>query len=214
MGFCTRRHFFLVICVLQMIATIERQIFDFLGYMWAPILANFFQIIFVIFGFFGAYQYRSKYIIAFCIWSIIWIGWNIFIICFYLNVGILDKEGDALNFGTSSVSWWEVNGAGCKPSYASPPVTSTSRPTIPSFSTDSDGGTLETVLSSHVTLDPVGEFAPYRPLRPTSISGCLLSYEHVEVLHAAINCLLAVSNPNARSIFISLSLIGDLRKVT
>jgi hypothetical protein len=41
-------------------------VFDFLGYMWAPILANFFHIIFVIFGFFGTFQYRPKYIITVC----------------------------------------------------------------------------------------------------------------------------------------------------
>lgn len=43
---------------------IERQVLDFLGYMWAPILVNFFHIIFVIFGFFGAYQLSAKYIVT------------------------------------------------------------------------------------------------------------------------------------------------------
>nr|CAD7202730.1 unnamed protein product [Timema douglasi] len=72
------------------VSTIERQVFDFLGYMWAPILANFFNIIFVIFGFYGAFQFRPKYIIT---------------------------DSDVLNLGTGSVSWWEVNGAGCRPIY-------------------------------------------------------------------------------------------------
>lgn len=49
--------------VLQ-ITVIQRQVFDFLGFLWIPILVNFFEIIFVIFGFFGAFQYRPKYIIA------------------------------------------------------------------------------------------------------------------------------------------------------
>ncbi|XP_071440667.1 sodium/potassium-transporting ATPase subunit beta-1-interacting protein 4 [Hetaerina americana] len=201
MGFCTRRHFLLVILVLQMVATIERQVFDFLGFMWAPILANFFQMVFVIFGFFGAYQYRSKYIIAFCIWSIVWIGWNIFVICFYLNVGILNRDGDALNMGTGSTSWWEVNGAGCHPSYASPSPTTSPPPSPSTFfplyatgdqSEDGSSAPFETVLPSVVTLSDVkDDFAPYRPLRPSSVTGCLLQYEHVEVLHAAIHCLLA-----------------------
>lgn len=43
---------------------IARQVFEFLGYMWVPILANFLHMIFIIFGFFGAYQYRSKYLIS------------------------------------------------------------------------------------------------------------------------------------------------------
>ncbi|XP_037951338.1 sodium/potassium-transporting ATPase subunit beta-1-interacting protein isoform X3 [Teleopsis dalmanni] len=117
MGSCTRRHFLLSTCFLQMITIIERQVFDFLGYMWAPIFLNFFHIIFVIFGFYGAYHFRIKYIITYLIWNFLWIGWNSFLICFYLNVGILDRDSDLLNLGTGSVSWFEVNGYGCKPTY-------------------------------------------------------------------------------------------------
>ncbi|XP_053676016.1 uncharacterized protein LOC128726243 isoform X2 [Anopheles nili] len=117
MGSCTRRHFLLSICILQLLFLIERQVFDFLGYMWAPILVNFLQILFVIFGFFGAYQYRSRYILAYTLWSLLWLGWNIFLICFYLNIGILDRDSDLLNLGTGSVSWFEENGYGCRPTY-------------------------------------------------------------------------------------------------
>ena len=110
------------------LSTVERQVFDFLGAMWGPILANFFHIIFVIFGFFGTHQLRPRYVIAvsslfdllllFCVtfdhfypipcknhsfficnffffqysvWSVLWVGWNIFIICFYLNVGDVQR---------------------------------------------------------------------------------------------------------------------------
>ncbi|XP_012273068.1 sodium/potassium-transporting ATPase subunit beta-1-interacting protein isoform X2 [Orussus abietinus] len=117
MGICSRRHFLLTICTLQLITTIERQVFDFLGFMWAPILVNFFNIIFVILGFFGAFQCRPKYIISYCTWNTLWLGWNIFLICFYLNVGVLDKNSDILNLGTGSFSWWQVNGPGCKAVY-------------------------------------------------------------------------------------------------
>ncbi|XP_020278006.1 sodium/potassium-transporting ATPase subunit beta-1-interacting protein isoform X2 [Pseudomyrmex gracilis] len=117
MGICSRRHFLLTICSLQLITTIERQVFDSLGFMWAPILVNFFNIIFVILGCFGAFQYRPKYIIVYCVWNTLWLGWNIFMICFYLNVGILDKDSDILNLGTGSFSWWYVNGPGCKAVY-------------------------------------------------------------------------------------------------
>lgn len=41
---------------------LERQIFDFLGYQWAPILANFIHIIIVILGLFGTIQYRPRYV--------------------------------------------------------------------------------------------------------------------------------------------------------
>ncbi|XP_076763250.1 sodium/potassium-transporting ATPase subunit beta-1-interacting protein isoform X3 [Xylocopa sonorina] len=117
MGICNRRHFLLTICALQLITTVERQVFDFLGFMWAPILVNFFNIIFVILGFFGAFQYRPRYIISYCVWNTLWLGWNVFIICFYLDVGVLSKNSDILNLGTGSFSWWHVNGPGCKAIY-------------------------------------------------------------------------------------------------
>lgn len=47
---------------LLQVAALERQIFDFLGYQWAPILANFLHIMAVILGIFGTVQYRSKYL--------------------------------------------------------------------------------------------------------------------------------------------------------
>jgi len=46
------------------ISIIERQVFDLLGYQWLPIAANFLNIIFVIIGFFGGYQYRKSYLIS------------------------------------------------------------------------------------------------------------------------------------------------------
>ncbi|KFP89633.1 Sodium/potassium-transporting ATPase subunit beta-1-interacting protein 2, partial [Apaloderma vittatum] len=47
---------------LSQVSVLERQIFDFLGYQWAPILANFIHIIIVILGLFGTIQYRPRYI--------------------------------------------------------------------------------------------------------------------------------------------------------
>ncbi|XP_063870788.1 sodium/potassium-transporting ATPase subunit beta-1-interacting protein-like isoform X2 [Scylla paramamosain] len=111
------RCFLLTICILQIISTAERQVFDFLGYMWLPIIANFFNFILVIFGFFGAYQYKTKYVIIYLAWELVWLGWNVFVICFYLNVGVLENSRDWLNFGTGSASWWEVNGIGCRAVY-------------------------------------------------------------------------------------------------
>ncbi len=48
---------------LQM-ATVERQVFDFLGYMWAPIIGNFLHILVIIIGFFGALQYRPRVVMV------------------------------------------------------------------------------------------------------------------------------------------------------
>ncbi|KAM7306863.1 sodium/potassium-transporting ATPase subunit beta-1-interacting protein isoform X1 [Ixodes scapularis] len=113
MSCCGTRALVLTICILQLIATFQRQVFDFLGYMWAPILGNFFQIIFVIFGFFGTYHYRPRYVAAYLVWTFAWIGWNVFVICLYMEVGFLSRDSSILNIGTGSRSWWEAHGFGC-----------------------------------------------------------------------------------------------------
>ncbi|XP_018335031.1 sodium/potassium-transporting ATPase subunit beta-1-interacting protein-like, partial [Agrilus planipennis] len=114
MGICPKRYFMLSICVLQIVTVTQRQVFDFLGFLWIPILINFFDVIFIIFGFFGAFQYRPKYIIAYSLWNLFWLGWNIFLICLYLDIGSLNhKESKILKIDPDSSSWWE-NGPGCK----------------------------------------------------------------------------------------------------
>uniref|UniRef100_A0AAR2L2E7 Sodium/potassium-transporting ATPase subunit beta-1-interacting protein n=1 Tax=Pygocentrus nattereri TaxID=42514 RepID=A0AAR2L2E7_PYGNA len=74
-----------------MISILERQIFDFLGYQWAPILTNFIHIITVILGLFGTVQFRPRYVTGYAVWLVLWVTWNVFIICFYLEVGDLSK---------------------------------------------------------------------------------------------------------------------------
>ncbi|EPY87327.1 u5 small nuclear ribonucleoprotein-like protein [Camelus ferus] len=99
----------------EKVAALERQIFDFLGYQWAPILANFLHIMAVILGIFGTVQYRSRYLILYAAWLVLWVGWNAFIICFYLEVGQLSQDRDfIMTFNTSlHRSWWMENGPGC-----------------------------------------------------------------------------------------------------
>ncbi|XP_022594914.1 sodium/potassium-transporting ATPase subunit beta-1-interacting protein 4-like isoform X2 [Seriola dumerili] len=91
MGCCSGRCTLIFICTLQLVLALERQVFDFLGYQWAPILANFFHIIIVILGLFGTIQYRPRYIVVYTVWAALWVAWNVFIICFYLDVGGLSK---------------------------------------------------------------------------------------------------------------------------
>ena len=44
------------------VSVLERQVIDFLGYQWAPILTNFLHIIIVILGLFGTIQFRPRYV--------------------------------------------------------------------------------------------------------------------------------------------------------
>ncbi|XP_047226104.1 sodium/potassium-transporting ATPase subunit beta-1-interacting protein 4 isoform X1 [Girardinichthys multiradiatus] len=114
MGCCSGRCTLIFICTLQLVLALERQVFDFLGYQWAPILANFFHIIIVILGLFGTIQYRPRYIVVYTVWAALWVAWNVFIICFYLDVGGLSKESDLLTFNISAHhSWWSEHGPGC-----------------------------------------------------------------------------------------------------
>uniref|UniRef100_A0A8V0XBI5 Sodium/potassium-transporting ATPase subunit beta-1-interacting protein n=1 Tax=Gallus gallus TaxID=9031 RepID=A0A8V0XBI5_CHICK len=98
----------------EQLAALERQIFDFLGFQWAPILGNFLQIIVVILGLFGTIQFRPRYIVVYTVWTALWVTWNVFIICFYLEVGGLSKETDLMTFNISMHrSWWREHGPGC-----------------------------------------------------------------------------------------------------
>ncbi|XP_039610508.1 sodium/potassium-transporting ATPase subunit beta-1-interacting protein 3 [Polypterus senegalus] len=124
MGCCTGRCTLIFLCVLQLLAALERQIFDFLGYQWAPILGNFLHIIVVILGLFGTIQFRPKYIIVYSVWTVLWVAWNVFIICFYLEVGGLSKNTDLMTFNISMHrSWWREHGPGCVRKEVPPPVT-------------------------------------------------------------------------------------------
>uniref|UniRef100_A0A803JH38 Sodium/potassium-transporting ATPase subunit beta-1-interacting protein n=1 Tax=Xenopus tropicalis TaxID=8364 RepID=A0A803JH38_XENTR len=115
MGVCSGRCTLLGICGIQLACILERQIFDFLGYQWAPILVNFIHIIVVIFGIFGTIQCRTRYITAYAVWLVLWVSWNVFIICFYLEAGYLSKERDLIMTFNISMhrSWWMENGPGC-----------------------------------------------------------------------------------------------------
>ncbi|XP_054324077.1 sodium/potassium-transporting ATPase subunit beta-1-interacting protein 4 isoform X3 [Pongo pygmaeus] len=96
------------------VAALERQVFDFLGYQWAPILANFVHIIVVILGLFGTIQYRPRYVMVYTVWAAVWVTWNIFIICFYLEVGGLLQDSELLTFSLSRHrSWWREHWPGC-----------------------------------------------------------------------------------------------------
>uniref|UniRef100_A0A5F7ZDC2 Sodium/potassium-transporting ATPase subunit beta-1-interacting protein n=3 Tax=Macaca TaxID=9539 RepID=A0A5F7ZDC2_MACMU len=100
--------------LIHQISALERQIFDFLGFQWAPILGNFLHIIVVILGLFGTIQYRPRYIMVYTVWTALWVTWNVFIICFYLEVGGLSKDTDLMTFNISvHRSWWREHGPGC-----------------------------------------------------------------------------------------------------
>ncbi|KAG1666465.1 Sodium/potassium-transporting ATPase subunit beta-1-interacting protein [Nymphon striatum] len=122
------------------ISTVTRQVFDFLGYMWAPIIANFLCIICAILGFFGVYQFRAKYIIV---------------------------HSEILNIGTGSKSWWHANGIGCHAKYND------------TGNLNGNGITANASPSSQI-------------VHPSSVEGCLVQYQYVECIQAALQILFSL----------------------
>ncbi|XP_038052127.1 sodium/potassium-transporting ATPase subunit beta-1-interacting protein 3-like isoform X2 [Patiria miniata] len=163
MGCCTARCTLMTICALQMLASVERFVFDMVGFMWTPVLVGVIDIIVILFGMFGIHQYRPKYIYLYGIWHILWIGWNIFIICLYLEAGVLtlEKNGNILSMGTGSDSWWLTHGFGCV-------VKTRSTTTIVE-------GTTTVVEDERL-----------------SVTGCVLDGRYTEVIHAGVQILLAI----------------------
>uniref|UniRef100_UPI00358F3DD2 sodium/potassium-transporting ATPase subunit beta-1-interacting protein 3-like n=1 Tax=Myxine glutinosa TaxID=7769 RepID=UPI00358F3DD2 len=119
---CTARCTLVFLCTIQLVTALERQVFDFMGYQWSPILANFIHILVLVLGVFGTLQYRLRYLIAYAVWMVLWITWNAFLICLYLEVGGLSKDSDILTLGVSvHRSWWREHGPGCRPQPEEPP---------------------------------------------------------------------------------------------
>uniref|UniRef100_A0A146ZSU3 Sodium/potassium-transporting ATPase subunit beta-1-interacting protein n=1 Tax=Fundulus heteroclitus TaxID=8078 RepID=A0A146ZSU3_FUNHE len=115
MGCCSGRCMLILLCSVQLITAVERQVFDFLGYQWAPIMVNFLHIIVVILGLFGAVQYQLRYVVVYLLWMFVWICWNVFVGCLYLDLGGLSKDSHILSLGVSShSSWWKNHGPGCQ----------------------------------------------------------------------------------------------------
>lgn len=110
----------IILSLIILIFVVTRQIFDFLGRLWSPIVCNFLQIVSTIFACFGAVQLRPKFFYVCFVWTPFWIGWNVFVICFYLNVGSLDRnDGTIFNWGTNGQTWWFKNVPGCGRTYNS-----------------------------------------------------------------------------------------------
>lgn len=140
MGCCRGRNVLLILLILQLLVVLERQVFDFLGFMWAPIIANFIHIAFLIVGIFGVHQYRSPYVITYSVWCLIWFGINLFIISLYLEIDKVTHKDDWLSLKTGHDSFWLKNGIGCK--FVTPNNTVSGDGTVP---TTIDGCLLEFV---------------------------------------------------------------------
>lgn len=109
------RKIFTIIIILNTLLLIERCAFDFLGFMFTNIIVDLLYLIFLVVGLFGALQFRVNYVVSLTVTTLLWIAWNIFIICVYLNISGLNRyEPMFLNFNTGKTSWWLTSSFGCK----------------------------------------------------------------------------------------------------
>lgn len=101
---------------MQLITVCARQVFDLLGFQWTGVTANFCQITVLILALLGAYRYKRRNVAVYSAWTLFWTGWNIFLVCLYLNIGILDLEEHsvAVNLAlVDSYSWFKNTTFSC-----------------------------------------------------------------------------------------------------
>uniref|UniRef100_H2Y6M3 Sodium/potassium-transporting ATPase subunit beta-1-interacting protein n=1 Tax=Ciona savignyi TaxID=51511 RepID=H2Y6M3_CIOSA len=114
--YCSGACCMIVICIMQLLTISARQAFDFLGFQWAAIVVNFCQIGAVILGLAGAYRQKRRLIAVYATWSLIWLGWNSYIVFLYLGIGDLKLEEHmiSLNLGLNdNYSWFKLHPFGC-----------------------------------------------------------------------------------------------------
>ncbi|CAK8683478.1 unnamed protein product [Clavelina lepadiformis] len=127
---CSGRCWLIGICIAQLITVAVRQTFDFLGLQWTAIMANFCQIIGVVIALYASYRDKSRLLAVYSTWTLVWMGWNIFVVFIYLGVGGLKLEDNlmTLNLGLSdSYTWFKKQGFNCM-STTDVAVTSTVQP--------------------------------------------------------------------------------------
>ncbi|NXG52753.1 NKAI2 protein, partial [Psilopogon haemacephalus] len=185
------------------VTVLERQIFDFLGYQWAPILANFIHIIIVILGLFGTIQYRPRYITGYAVWLVLWVTWNVFVICFYLEAGNLSKLHSlpcasallSLLLAPSSILCHALLGPLIPSQHINPSLLLLQETDlILTFNISMhrswwmENGPGCTVTS----VTPAPDWAP-EDHRYITVSGCLLEYQYIEVAHSSLQIFLALA---------------------
>ncbi|NXM51532.1 NKAI2 protein, partial [Gymnorhina tibicen] len=176
------------------VSVLERQIFDFLGYQWAPILANFIHIIIVILGLFGTIQYRPRYITGYAVWLVLWVTWNVFVICFYLEAGDLSKKPCKLYSKPFTFGYKNTVSKVPSPRINSSLVLLQETDLILTFNISMhrswwmENGPGCTVTS----VTPAPDWAP-EDHRYITVSGCFLEYQYIEVAHSSLQIFLALA---------------------
>uniref|UniRef100_A0A2K5R5S5 Sodium/potassium-transporting ATPase subunit beta-1-interacting protein n=1 Tax=Cebus imitator TaxID=2715852 RepID=A0A2K5R5S5_CEBIM len=109
MGFCSGCCVLIGLCIFQLVSALERRVLGSLGYWRAPVLASLATVV-VLLGLFGTVGYRPRHTVV----AVVWVTWNIFLICFYLEVRGLSQDRELLTFSLSQHrSCWHEHWLGC-----------------------------------------------------------------------------------------------------
>ncbi|XP_075240703.1 sodium/potassium-transporting ATPase subunit beta-1-interacting protein 1-like isoform X2 [Convolutriloba macropyga] len=92
MACCTARCTLVSICIFQLVFVLERTVFDALGHMYGLVVADGFQILMIFVGVIGTYCYKPKYLVPYGTMQFLWLGWNAYLICYYLEAGMLQRK--------------------------------------------------------------------------------------------------------------------------
>ena len=118
---------------------------------------------------------KKKYIEMFSSFTEPFILLQIYIFCYFL----VQEDISVLNMATGSSSWWKRNGHGCHADVVFTNVT-TVQPSSP---------------TPHTVAATSSFFG-------TTIVGCIIGYEYVEVLHSGLQCVLVVSSVDVGQSFL------------
>lgn len=108
------RHCFSLLLFLHLILLVERIIIDGFGHIYLLIILNVITAVFVVCGVVGLLKYQVKLLLAYVVWLVLWIGFNVFVITLYLNIGKLSHKNNWLSLQYNEQSWFRENGIGCK----------------------------------------------------------------------------------------------------
>ena len=155
--------------VIQLISTFQRLIFDFLGFQYVLIIFNFGNLVFSFIGLFGAFHRRIWFLGIFAIWSVLYICFNLFVICFYLEIGILRREQIwLLSLVESERTWWFQNLCGPKVS---------------------ESNTSSSLVDSSLSISTMTSVAI--PRSDQIAIDCIFPFYYAEVIQAGVQVLLS-----------------------
>ncbi|CAF0741927.1 unnamed protein product [Brachionus calyciflorus] len=188
------RKIFTIIIIINILFLVERSVFDFFGFMFSMIIADIIYLIFLVIGLFGALQFRVNYVVSLTLTTLLWIAWNIFIICVYLNIGNLNRYDPVLlNLNTGRTSWWFTSSFSCKTEISSELEKLQIQEQLNLVrSIDDSTSSIKTQSYKINSLFLFNTDPKYKYLNRFIETNCLIPFHLVEIIHSGILILFGI----------------------